>query len=496
MASKVKFEIISGGLRGTKFGIDERMTCIVGRGKDCNLRIPMEADGMVSRHHCILDINPPEIVVRDLGSSNGTFVNGQNICTKRDPDNESDNMTIRISNDNILNHNDKIKIGDTVIIVHILEKAKCCDCEKPLLSTKLSTYRREPGRFQCDICYLNSQKSKIKEKGLQSRGTNNTQILQNKDAGDTSIIIGNIRNNAMLSAVSRNDLKIHGYKLIKELGRGGMGVVFLAEDERDDKQVALKIMLPKSNVTQNSLDSFLREMDNTRVLDHQNIVNVMDSGYSHGSFYLTMEYCNEGDVCDFMDKLQRTFTVEEALGITSQILDGLEYAHNAKIPCVKLQNGAISEGIGLIHRDIKPENIFISTEGEHAYAKIADFGLAKAFDFAGLSGCTRTGDAGGTPYFMSRSQLIDFKYSKPDIDVWGVAATLYFMLTNEFPRDFDTKLDPLAQLLETDPVPIQQRDSTIPDKLAEVIDLALRDNGELHFKTALEFKSALNDACI
>jgi len=497
MASKIELLIICGKLKGTKFGIDERMTCIIGRAEDCNLQIPPDADDLISRHHCILDVNPPEIVIRDLGSSNGTFINGKSICTAIDSDNDGNTVTLRMPSEHILNHGDNIKLGDTVLVVSIKTPAYCSDCSDEISVTQLNVCRRKSGVLQCDSCYLKKQQEKLEEiKDHSQHSAQDKQSIKNISAGDTALILGNIKSQTVAIDLSHKTLHVHGYTLIRQLGRGGMGAVYLAEDEKTGKQVALKLMLPKTSVTQYSLDDFLREMDNTRALDHPNIVKLYDSGYSHGAFYFSMEYCNEGDICDLMKKRQATLELDEALGITMQILDGLEYAHNAEIPYVKLKTGSVHKGKGLIHRDLKPENIYIIREGGQGVAKLADFGLSKAFDLAGLSGCTRTGDAAGTPYFMSRSQLIDFKYSKPDIDVWSVAATLYFMLTNKYPRDFSSGKDPLTQILETSPVPILHRNINIPKKLADLIDFALDDSKQLHFKSAEEFKYAINDRLV
>jgi len=126
-------------------------------------------------------------------------------------------------------------------------------------------------------------------------------------------------------------------------------------------------------------------------------------------------------------------------------------------------------------------------------AKISDFGLANAFDRAGLSGQTRTGSTAGTPVFMPRQQVINFKYAQPEVDVWAAAASLYNMVTGVFPRDFPRGKDPWQMVLQSQPVPIRQRNSAIPKRVAEVIDLALVDKPHLHFKTAAAFKQALED---
>ena len=184
-----------------------------------------------------------------------------------------------------------------------------------------------------------------------------------------------------------------------------------------------------------------------------------------------------------MDKLVKdhggTLPREEACGLILQALDGLHYAHTEH---------------GLVHRDVKPANLFLAGSGRSRVTKVGDYGLAKAFDSAGLSGQTRTGDIMGTPVFTPRQQVINFKYAGPEVDVWAMAASLYFMLTGAFPRDFTKGKDPWLIVLQTPAVPIRQRNASIPKKLADVIDHALLDTPEIGFKTASEFKQALQRA--
>jgi eukaryotic-like serine/threonine-protein kinase len=114
-------------------------------------------------------------------------------------------------------------------------------------------------------------------------------------------------------------------------------------------------------------------------------------------------------------------------------------------------------------------------------AKVADFGLAKAFELAGLSGFTETGMWGGTLEFMPHQQLINFKYAKPEVDVWAMAASLYYMLTDEYARDF----------VGDDAIPIRGRDPSIPEAVAQVIDRALVDDPAIVYKTADDLRMAL-----
>jgi serine/threonine protein kinase len=186
-----------------------------------------------------------------------------------------------------------------------------------------------------------------------------------------------------------------------------------------------------------------------------------------------------------------TLSIDEAGSIILQALAGLEYAHNVELDKVKLRDGSYGRGRGLVHRDIKPSNLFISGTDASRQIKVGDYGLAKAFDNAGLSGQTRTGTIKGTPVFMPRQQVVNFKYAKPEVDVWAMAASLYCMLTGFVPRDFRRGKDPWLTVLQTNAVPIRQRMASVPQKLADVIDQALIDQPTIQIKTAAELKKAL-----
>ena len=253
-------------------------------------------------------------------------------------------------------------------------------------------------------------------------------------------------------------------------------------------------MLPQVAADTSSEQRFLRETALTKALKHPNIVQFYARGCSGGTFFFTLEFCDSGSVDRLMIRHGGTLALDDALTITFQLLDGLEYAHTVQIPNVNMQDGSTKTVHGLVHRDLKPGNFFLSGSGSRQIAKIADYGLAKAFDSAGLSGLTMTGTASGTPPFMPRQQAINFKYAKPEVDVWAMAASLYNMLTGAAPRDFRPGKDPWTILLQESPVPIRQRNRTIPKKLAHVIDAALIDNPSITFTSAAEFKRALEDA--
>jgi WD40 repeat protein/pSer/pThr/pTyr-binding forkhead associated (FHA) protein len=451
MPAKVTLTVTEGSLKGREFVFDSRTTCIIGRAKDCNPQLPDDAEhNTISRYHCLLDINPPDIRIRDFGSKNGTYVNDQKIG-QRQPDQSPEEGAQLNFPEYDLKAGDTIKLGNTVFQVSIQVDNQATQTPNlvntPVYATKIAP---EPPKFSEVI------------KGL----------LQQADAGESKL------------------LAIRGYTTLRELGQGGCGAVYLARHDQTSELVALKVMLSKVAAKPSAIDMFLREIENNKALQHPNVVQLRAYGYDNGTFFFTLDYCNGGSVADLMRQRGGKLSIDEAVPIILQTLDGLNYAHNTEIPCVKCANGTIAKGRGLVHRDLKPHNILLANVNGSRVAKIADYGLAKAFDLAGLSGQTMTGHAAGTPRFMPRQQVINFKHAKPEVDVWAVAASLYNMLTGAYPRDFGNQ-DPFLAVLQTNPVLIRQRDALIPKRLAELIDLALVDNPEIHFKNAAAFKRAL-----
>jgi serine/threonine protein kinase len=423
----------------------------MGRSKDCHLQLPEDEEhSIISRYHCLLDINPPYIRIRDFGSKNGTYVNGEKIGQRQENQTPEEGAKIKFPEFD-LKDGDDIKLGNTIFTVGV---------ELDPHEIKLSSFNPDTPHL-----YNSTQPSNLWEFVKH--------LLGLAEAGNSSV------------------LPIRSYEIIKLLGRGGFGEVYLAQHKESKKFVALKVMLPAMAASEWAVEKFLRETENTKALSHPNVIKMIDYGYCEGIFFFTMEYCQSGDVGSLMEHYGGKLSPDVAIPIILQALDGLEYAHNAEIPCVKLADGGFGKGRGLVHRDFKPKNIFLGKENDKIIAKVGDYGLAKSFDLAGLSGQSCTGDKAGSPAFMSRQQVLNFKYAQPEVDVWAAAASLYSMLTGYVPRDFTN--DPWLDVLRNDPVPIRQRDASIPKSLAEVIDLALVEKPEIYFKSAVELKQALMD---
>jgi pSer/pThr/pTyr-binding forkhead associated (FHA) protein len=441
MSSKVTLTITSGNLKGREFIFDTRTTCIIGPAKDCYPKIPDdEKHRRISRYHCLLDIHPPDIWVRDFGSKNGTFVNGEKIDQREAHQTPEEAAQIQFPEYD-LQGGDEFTLSDTSFRVGVALDPEI---------VKTLQYQTPPV--------------------IPSNQANLWEMLKA----------------FLLKAVAKeSNIGVLGdYVLLKELGRGGFSLVYLARHKRTNEKVALKVMLPKVAANQRAVNWFLREVENMKVLKHPNGVGLKEFGYADETFFFTMEYCDGGSVVDLMEKRGfSTLPIGEAVAIILQVLDGLTYTHNAEIPNVRLADGSFAKGWGLIHRDLKPGNIFLANVGGKQVAKIGDYGLAKAFDQAGLSGQTMTGNVVGTPYFMPRQQVVDYKYAQPDVDVWAAAACLYVMITGYSPRNLQGQ-DPFLAVLQTDAVPVRDRTYAIPQPLATVIDRALIDNPEIYYKSA------------
>jgi serine/threonine protein kinase len=147
-----------------------------------------------------------------------------------------------------------------------------------------------------------------------------------------------------------------------------------------------------------------------------------------------------------------------------------------------------------VHRDLKPHNILLDEQAGRWSAKVSDFGLAKDFEKAGLSGMTATGGFAGTYHYMPREQLTEFKYIRPASDVWSLAATFYSAVTGRYPLEFSPQRDPMEVILHDEAVPIRQREPRLPAAVSAVFDRALLIDPAKRFPTTGEMRLALEQA--
>lgn len=283
---------------------------------------------------------------------------------------------------------------------------------------------------------------------------------------------------------------VEGYDKVALLGKGGMGEVWKVREKKTGKILALKTMLPKVAADDKGKRMFLREASLCEQLNHKNVVRTYQTGSANGVFYILMDLCEGGSAQDLMEKKRGKLSLNMATYIILQTLSGLDYVHNLDVTAEIRKRGLFSGGTktveahGIVHRDFKPGNIFLSDRSDHPVAMVADFGMAKAFETAGMTDMTSAGQASGTVAFMPRQQALDYRFAKPEVDVWAAAASYYYMLTGQPPKNL--KPQPLLwqSIVTESAVPIRRRDSSIPVKLAEVIDHALIEKPEIGCKSA------------
>jgi serine/threonine-protein kinase len=388
-AARVALEVIAGPHRGARFTFDRHETFLVGRAPAANLQLL--DDPYFSRHHFLLEVNPPSCYLRDLGSCNGTLVNGRQV------------------RDCHLQDGDVISGGRTQIrfAVHSGPEPEAVAAPAPL-------DRAAPQQ-------------------------------------------------------------VPGYEILKELGRGGMGVVYLARRHGTSTNCALKVVVPELAAREQVMQRFLREVNVLSRLDHPRIVRFQEMGTFGGQFYFAMDYVETVNLRGVLAAYPEPTRVAALCGLVCHVLEGLAYAHAR----------------GFVHRDVKPANVLVSGPAPKLRARLADFGLAKNFENAGFSAMTREGQVVGTLAFMPPEQVVNARGAQPAVDLYAAGATLYYLLGHRYPYDFGRGKDQLAVILEDPPVPLTRHCPALPAGLAEVVERCLAKDPRDRFATAEDLRQAL-----
>jgi hypothetical protein len=450
MAARVVISAVAGALSGRSWAFDGHDTFIFGRSPDCHAELP-ESDGTASRHHFLLEVNPPAARVRDLGSLNGTWVNGVR-HGGRGAHETPEQAAHRAFPEVDLGHGDEVRVGGSVFRLQVEQPCAGCGAGIPPGSA-------EDDGLLCASCRA-SDTARCPRCGKPSAAV-----------GATCGACSSASPLVFAEVAGGRTPVVPGYEIGRLLGKGGMGAVYLARRQGDSTTVALKLLLAQQVVEETAREGFLREVEVTRSLRHPSIVEIHDHGATGATFWFAMEYCPGGSVHEGLKRTAGPWPLDTVAPLALQALDGLAHAH----------------AMGFVHRDLKPENLLLAG----STVKVTDFGLAKSFQQAGLSGMTATGTAAGTLTFMPREQLTQFRHVRPASDVWSMAATIYFMLTRQFARDFRPGVDPLQVILKGGTVPLRARDPRLPTAVALVLDRALSDDVAARQPTAAELRDEL-----
>jgi serine/threonine protein kinase len=259
------------------------------------------------------------------------------------------------------------------------------------------------------------------------------------------------------------------YRIEREIGSGGMATVYLAEDLKHHRQVALKVLKPELAAVIGA-DRFLAEIETTAHLQHPHILPLFDSGEAGGSLFYVMPYV-EGETLRERLEREKQLPVDEAVKIATGIANALDYAHRQ----------------GVIHRDIKPANILLQA-GEPV---VSDFGIALAVGTAGGSRLTETGMSLGTPWYMSPEQATGDQQVGPPSDIYSLGAVLYELLTGEPPYTGATAQAVLGRIIQGEPVSATEVRRSVPANVDAAIRKALEKLPADRFTGAQEFAKAL-----
>jgi tRNA A-37 threonylcarbamoyl transferase component Bud32 len=258
------------------------------------------------------------------------------------------------------------------------------------------------------------------------------------------------------------------YAVESEIGRGGMATVFLAEDLKHHREVAIKVLHPELAASVGG-DRFLREIEAVASLTHPHVLPLFDSGEVDGLLFYVMPYVEGESLRQRLDR-DRQLPIDEAIRITRDVSEALDHAHRH----------------GLIHRDIKPGNILL----EEGHAVVTDFGIARAISEAGRDKVTATGMAVGTPAYMSPEQAAGDEIDERS-DVYALACVLYEMLAGEPPLLGSSPQSTAAKRLTDRPTPLPALRDTVSPDLDQVLSRALERAPVDRYETAPAFEGAL-----
>ncbi|HMO80084.1 MAG TPA: FHA domain-containing serine/threonine-protein kinase [Pyrinomonadaceae bacterium] len=429
---RVTLNVVAGPQTGRKFTFDQHDTFMIGRSEDAQFCLPH--DRFFSRHHCLLEIAPPQCFLRDLGSTNGTFVNGIRVETA------------------YLKHGDRIQGGETVLEVEVTS-----DAVAPVVSGPRTGEITEPSLVT--VACLNCG---VPAKAEASR----------PDAKLSYVCDG------CREKLKKNPQPIPNYQMLRVLGQGGMGSVMLARSVKDGRPVAIKTLLPEVAVSEQSLKRFMREIEVASSLQHPNIVSYIEHGTHNGIVFLVTEYVAGMDASRLAKKRGGKLNHKEVVKIIEQTLAALDFAH-AK---------------GFVHRDIKEQNILVDGSFPKYVAKLTDFGLSKSYKQSGMSGVTMVGDVAGTIAYMPPEQVRDFKEVRPPSDIYAIGMTAYSLLTGAHALDISPKAgisETVKAIFEKPIIPIVQRVPDIPLRISAVFETALAKQVDLRWRSAGEMREAL-----
>ena len=435
-------KVTDGPGHGQSYTFAGAQTLYLGRSRKAHISVPDES---LSRLHFCVELTPTEGRLTDLKSRNGTRVNGRCVQTAK------------------LGDGDTVHAGQTMLkVVFSMGAGSFEDAEAAVTKVLPVMAAAAPPAAPAH----------------ESSGTFST--IHSRPSPEPAAPLGATLapptpRPATFPVTNPTLLTIKGYQLDRELGRGGMGVVYLARRESDSQRVALKVIKTAVTAQSRQMQRFLREANILRQLDHHHIVHFLEVSECNGQVFIAMEYI-EGTDAAMMLKQQERLGIKEAVRMVCQLLSALKYAHERRF----------------VHRDIKPANMLVADEQGKKSVKLADFGLARVCQDSQVSELTLPGEVGGTMAFMPPEQLTEFRNVTPAADQYSAAATLYNLLSGKYLFDFkDNSVPATSRVLNEEPIPLRSHRPEVPEELSNIIQRALAKTPEQRFASVHEFRAAL-----
>lgn len=489
---KVTLTVTAGPEKGRLFTFEEPDTFLVGRAKDCHFRLSDE-DPYISRRHFLLEICPPRCVLRDLNSTNPPHVNGKRVLERE------------------LQNGDEVEVGYTILKVAIsteIRQGVCRNCGGEVILGPGD----DPSPLRCAACPpakpIPSKPAPRPPERITCRCGRDLTEQADSDGragelqGEVIYLCRPCLNSKWQAGLSLEaDTFASSHIKLKSLGKGGMGEVHLIYEIPTCRLLAQKVML---RLDEHMAKRFAREVRFTKELVHDNLVRYVDDGLIDNKPFLFMQYVDGGSLRDLLLSRNRPFPPGEAVTLITETLLGLDFMHRHNI----------------VHRDLKPENILLQkTAAGRLIPKITDFGLAKKYSESGGTMLTQKGSTLGTILYMPPEQIKDTRSVKEPADLYSLGITLYELLSGQFPYNFPTnlelkkfqqkmmkgkslgeillaviqaqKLEPMYIILSNEPIPIRERNPNIPQKIAQVVDRAVKKDISERYQTATEFREDL-----
>ncbi len=500
---KLILEVIKGPESGKQYAFTEPDTFIVGRGgtdRPVHFKLS-DDDPYVSRQHFLLEIAPPRIYFTDFRSTNPPSINGIEVKEAE------------------LNDGDVIEVGFTqlkVRVVNIIQlKNTFCYCETCKKTLYFELMEGDVAPTICEACEaereenIRRKSSIISFSALCTCGKDLSSIANSDGRADELSGFVTYACDECAQAMMTGSFAgkhIDGYTVIKDLGEGGMGKVYLVWQKATGRIMALKQMLDLNN--DGVMKRFCRETKYLKTISHPNIIKFIESGTTAEAPYFVMEALVRGNLDKAIDRSTGLMNPDLAVQYIIETLKGLE--------CIHAHN--------IVHRDLKPANILLKEEGNGKLIPIiTDFGLAKKYSDAGGSLMTQANVGMGTIMYMSPEQIKDARSVREPADIYSTGVILYYLLTGKYPYHFPTQREidrflsqnrsmaknkrealdllllqegmksPYVIILTQEQIPIRKRNPAISSTLATVVHRAIKKEISERYQSAKEFRHALEN---